>query len=146
MARITETARTLSKQKELTKITCDDEREFEGRLFVNANTGQPITWNGWLCPCFTLEVAREIVAFYNEANKGESPPIEERTDALGRAYFYDLSCGEEWHVDADGEYALGAWAWTWGQLFEEDEEEDAERCDDCERSNGPGAPCTCREG
>lgn len=50
--------------------------------------------------------------------------------------------------DKRGAY-VAAWVWVAADVPETDDDEDddmAGRCDDCERANGPHAPCTCNGG
>jgi hypothetical protein len=62
-----------------------------------------ITWNGFVCPSFTPEVAARIAQHCNLVLRDGA--YVENTDEDGAEEIY--------RVGADGRYAIGAYAWCW---------------------------------
>lgn len=102
------------------KFSIDDGPEFEGYHW-----GQ--RWNGWACPMFTLEVAREIAADFGSA--------EMRVEVDGdRVVITDEEWPDEHDWDEGDErerhgiptmklYGVGSHSWCWDVTELETEEE-----------------------
>ena len=100
------------------KFTIGGDREFEGYHWGN-------NWNGWACPMFTLEVAREIAADFGSA--------EMRIEVDGdRVVITDEEWPDEPDVDEGDErerhgiptmklYGIGSHSWCWDAVEGEEE-------------------------
>jgi hypothetical protein len=65
-------------------------------------------WNGWACPRFTREQAQQIA----EASPDHGAWSWEG-DVLVCVDSSGVAEPERWEPDADGKYAVGAFAWIW---------------------------------
>tara|TARA_R110002110_G_scaffold330457_1_gene541709 strand:+ start:128 stop:673 length:546 start_codon:yes stop_codon:yes gene_type:complete len=93
------------------KFSIGGDREFEGYHWGN-------NWNGWACPMFTLEVAREIAADF------QCPEMRIEVDGQDRVVITHEEFPEETDVD-EGDtrvrhgiptmklYGIGSHSWCW---------------------------------
>jgi len=90
------------------KFTIGGDREFEGYHWGHR-------WNGWACPMFTLEVAREIAEWME---------MRIEIDAQNRVIITDENCTDEPDVNEGDKrarngiptmtlYGIGACGWCW---------------------------------
>jgi hypothetical protein len=94
-----------------------------------AQVATGISWNGAACPRFSRPVAEQIVAAATDANTRPGHEDDERltwdkdvivmtepdTDSVG--------CNpERIEPDGDGMYAIGAYGWTWAEVWCQGEE------------------------
>lgn len=75
-------------------------------------------WNGWLCPHIDPLSVEQVMAWLGEMEEDQPSPTHEwREDGALLLTEYDGldAYTEVLEPDADGLYALGAYAWVWSE-------------------------------